>query len=168
MEELIQIVDDSDQPLRGASVSEAHKHGLRHRVVHALVWDMQGRLLVQRRHPDLRIYPNHWGTSAAGYAFENERYDVAVMRKLAEELGLANLELKDIGTYNSDEELNGLQLKRVNKIFESEVPAEAELRVDPEKIIELRWLTPDELQALLEDAAEPITPGLREVIVRYI
>lgn len=168
MDELIQIVDDNDEPLRGASVADAHKHGWRHRVVHALVWDQAGRLLIQRRSPKVKVFPDCWGTSAAGYAFEHERYDVAIMRKLAEELGLSNVVLRDIGTYNSDETENGHDLKRVNKVFEAEVQSDAELRIDPEKIAELQWLSAAELKLLLESDPDHLTPGLKEVITRYL
>lgn len=168
MDELIQVVDETDKPIRGASINDVHKHGWRHRVVYALIRDVNGRVLVQHRGENTDFYPGLWGMSAAGYVFENERYDIAIMRKMAEELGLSNLELREVATYLSDETHDHRKLKQVNKVFEAHVEADTELRIDPSRVVELRWVTPDELKAMQQDNPDGLTPGLHEVISRYL
>ncbi|HTB63871.1 MAG TPA: NUDIX domain-containing protein, partial [Opitutales bacterium] len=98
MSELFDVVDDHDRVLRRETRNEVHRQRLLHRAVHVLVFNARGEVYLQRRSAKKDTYPNRWTTSCSGHVDAGEDYDTAVVRELAEELGLQNAE---IGTRSS-------------------------------------------------------------------
>ncbi|MFC1641111.1 NUDIX domain-containing protein [Myxococcota bacterium] len=69
--------------------SEAHKNpALMHPVVHCLVSDGDGRLLLQLRSRHKDVQPGKWDTSVGGHVSWGETIEQALARELREELGL--------------------------------------------------------------------------------
>jgi isopentenyl-diphosphate delta-isomerase len=69
-EPLIQIVDDTNQPVGSAVMHDAHVQGLPHRIVRIMVEDSNGRILLQKRAADHQLYENCWDTFAAVDVFK--------------------------------------------------------------------------------------------------
>jgi isopentenyl-diphosphate delta-isomerase type 1 len=86
--ERLTVVDEHDRPVGVATREFVHRHGLRHRSVHILVFDPAGRLLLQKRARGKDENPGLWDTSAAGHVAAGEGYARAARRELAEELGI--------------------------------------------------------------------------------
>ena len=74
-------------------------------VVHVLVQNPDGRILLQRLAPHKRN-PGKWGSSAAGWVNEGENAREAALRKLQRELGMnpkeSDLHLMKRGLYMDD------------------------------------------------------------------
>ncbi|WP_373047643.1 NUDIX domain-containing protein [Vulgatibacter sp.] len=68
------------------------------RVVHVLLRDRFGRLLLQQIAAEHDRHALQWGSSVAGYVQAGESYESAARRKVAEELGIAELPLRHLGT----------------------------------------------------------------------
>ena len=102
-DETIAVVDSENAFVRWAPRADVHTERLFHRSVQVIVRDAAGRVLVQRRHPDKRTWPNAWDVSVAGHV-DAQDYDqpiadargdavaraaaAAARRELAEELGV--------------------------------------------------------------------------------
>lgn len=88
-DELIEIVDENGQVLRLAPRSEVHGNpSLRHRVVHVLVFNRKGELLLQKRSMSKDVAPGRWDTSVGGHVDPGESLLEAAARELKEELGV--------------------------------------------------------------------------------
>jgi isopentenyldiphosphate isomerase len=96
----IAVVDADNRFVRWEARRTIHEQRLVHRSVHIVVFDTQGRLLVQRRHRDKQTYPLHWDTSCAGHVEEGDYlagpdddldrvYEAVAARELHEELGIS-------------------------------------------------------------------------------
>lgn len=94
--EIIDIVDAHNHVIGSAPRSEAHRLGLRHRAVHMLILDTQGRIYLQRRSTHKDVDPGLWDTSAAGHVDSGEEYLTAAQRELGEELALFDVALRAI------------------------------------------------------------------------
>ena len=92
--EMIDIVDANDEVIGSAPRSEVHARGLRHRAVHMLILDGQGRIYLQRRAAHKDVDGGLWDTSAAGHVDSGEDYLAAAQRELGEELSLADVALR--------------------------------------------------------------------------
>ncbi len=90
-DELFDVVDDHDQVIGQATRGEVHARALQHRAVHVFAFDRAGNLLLQKRSHLKDTCPGKWDSSAAGHLDAGESYDAAVLRELAEELGLTSL-----------------------------------------------------------------------------
>ena len=59
-----------------------------HRVVHVLVLDRGGRILLQRRAMSKDVAPGRWDTSVGGHVDPGENLIEAALREMREELGV--------------------------------------------------------------------------------
>lgn len=162
-ETLVQVVDENDNPTGGATKAELHAKGLRHRVSRVILEDEAGNILLQRRRDnDGRIWEGCWDTSVAGHVDEGETHLVAALREMSEELGLANVALKEIAHYKTDGEYKGRILNRWNRLYRALIHRTTLLDLLGEKVAEVKWFTPDELRQLVEANPDKISDGLQE------
>ena len=93
-EEVFEVVDPSGKVVGTARRSELHKNpGLIHRVVHILVYNSSGALLLQKRSMNKDIAPGKWDTSVGGHINIGEDVCSAAQREMKEELGIEGYDL---------------------------------------------------------------------------
>lgn len=86
--EMIEIVDSGGLTIDLRSRSEVHGNpSLLHRVVHVLVFDAAGNLLIQKRSQNKDVAPGKWDTSVGGHVCPGEETNKAALREMEEELG---------------------------------------------------------------------------------
>ncbi|MCA9606265.1 MAG: NUDIX domain-containing protein [Myxococcales bacterium] len=104
-------VDEHNRFVRWVTRAVCHAERLPHRSVQILLYDRAGRLVLQRRHPDKRTWPDAWDASASGHVEEPDYPDPArpddhldaicdavAHRELMEELGV-RADLERLGTF---------------------------------------------------------------------
>src|SRR5208282_2515326 len=88
-EELLEIVDKEGKALGVALRSSVHGNpSLLHKVVHVLVFNSSGELLLQKRSLSKDVQPGKWDTSVGGHVSAGEDIYSAVYREMEEELGV--------------------------------------------------------------------------------
>ncbi|MDA8168352.1 MAG: NUDIX domain-containing protein [Nitrospiraceae bacterium] len=88
-EELLEIVNERGDVLGIALRSEIHGNpSLIHRVVHVLVFNSKGELLLQKRSMDKDVAAGKWDTSVGGHVDPGEAPELAARREMLEELGV--------------------------------------------------------------------------------
>lgn len=162
---LIQIVDEHDNPVTGATRKEAHKKGLYHRTVRIVIEDSHGRILVQKRSPWV-AYPNRLCISAAGHVDVGESHDEAAHRELQEELGIAGT-LEKIETFEDHSKEGDSTINRFVGVYKLVAPPMVQFRLQSEEVAEVKWLTIKEIKAIIRDNPEQTTPALKSIISRY-
>lgn len=165
----IQIVDEQDKPIGGATKQEAWDKGLVHRIVRAMAQDENGRLLLQKRAPHKVPYPNCWDWVPAGHVDEGETYDQAMQREAEEELGIKidNQALKPLKVYRSAKVNQGRKLNRFNKVYQLKVSSSAPISIDPEEATEYHWFKIDELAQALAKNPDAFTTSVQELFPTY-
>lgn len=98
--ELLAVVNDRGEIIGNLPRSEIHGNpSLIHRVVHVLVFNSKGELLLQKRSMNKDVAPGKWDTSVGGHVSSGETLDEAVKREMQEELGITSCSLKFLYTY---------------------------------------------------------------------
>jgi isopentenyl-diphosphate Delta-isomerase len=87
-DEWFDVVNERDEVIRRATRREVHATGLWHRAVHVMVFDLAGRVFLQKRSMLKDLSPDLWDSSCSGHLDSGEDYDRAAARELGEEIGV--------------------------------------------------------------------------------
>lgn len=99
-EELLEIVDTQGNTIGTALRSEIHGNpSLLHKVVHVLVFNEKGDLLLQKRSMNKDVAPGKWDTSVGGHVPNGEDLITATLREMEEELGIVSEDIKPLYSY---------------------------------------------------------------------
>lgn len=85
--EILDIVNEKDQVIGQASYRQIYKNLHTHRIVHILIFNKKGEMLLQLRSKNKSFCPLHWSTSVGGHVQAEETYKQAALRECQEELG---------------------------------------------------------------------------------
>lgn len=164
---LIQIVNEADQPTGSASMNEAYQRGLLHRVVLIFVEDAAGKLLLQKRAPNVATNPNKWDFSAAGHVDAGEDYLTAGKRELGEELGLHGFNLEELDTFRSSAVTDGHILNRFIRLYKVVVPTATSITIHPDEVSEVQLLSIAAAKQFAADHPDQVTNDFVEYLAKY-
>jgi len=99
-EECLEIVNNDGEVVGYALRSEVHGNpSLIHRVVHVLVFNKKGEVLLQKRSRNKDVAPGRWDTSVGGHVGVGEDLSFSSRREMREELGITECELEYLYSY---------------------------------------------------------------------
>jgi isopentenyldiphosphate isomerase len=133
-EELLEVVDHEGKIV--SILPRTHIHGnpsLIHRVVHVLIFNTEGKLLLQKRSLNKDVAPGKWDTSVGGHLNVGEDPLRAAKREMEEELGISLGEQRFLYSYihtNSYE---------TELVYTYECLHEAEIFLNPDEIDEVKF-----------------------------
>ena len=148
--ELLDLYDRDGHPL-GKTVQRDHGlprvgEGEYWRVCEVWLVNHQGELLIQRRSLDKPNWPGAWCESAGGAIRSGETPEEGMLRETMEEIGV-----------KPDLHHGGLAFTYLGKtshhdvwVFRMDVPVES-LVLQPEEVIDARWVKPEELLQMEKD-----------------
>ena len=87
-DEIFDVVDENDVPVRTATRSQVHAENLIHRAIHVFVFNKHGDLYLQKRSLRKDMNPGVWDSSVSGHLDAGEDYLPAAIRELGEEIGI--------------------------------------------------------------------------------
>lgn len=154
------LVDDDDNPVGVMEKAEAHRgSGKLHRAFSLFVFDERGRLLVQRRAPGKRLWPNYWSNTCCSHPRRGEDMTQAIHRRLDEELGLdCELLFQFKFRYQAQYDAEGAEheLCWVYTGTSASTP-----QYNPTEIAELRYMAPAALDLEMRRTPDAFTPWFR-------
>lgn len=160
----IAVVDDANRFVRWEDRTTIHEQQLVHRSIHVVIFDSEGRLLIQRRHASKQTYPRYWDVSVAGHVEESdylggpderldEVYAMVAAREVQEELGVSPA-LGFVGAFGPEPGVHYEQIHLFRGVSDGPFTLQAD------EVEEHRFLAPADYQAFLS-SHEPITQTLR-------
>lgn len=168
-ENLILIVDEHDNPIGAASKEEAWREGLWHRIVHVVVEDEQGRILLQKRSKRMELQPGRWTDSASGHVDAAEAYETAARREYCEELGQTECgELTELGMRTQQSESEGRKLNRFHKYYRARVRNEDFVpNIQETEVDKVMWVTVRKLHDLADNNRDEVTASVPFIAEKY-
>ena len=145
--EILDVVNDFDEVIGQAPRSEVYKRHLNHRIVHVLIFNQKGEMLLQLRSKHKPFLPGYWSTSVGGCVLAGESYEQAAMREMNEELGI-KLELKLSRQYSYPDP-RGFKMMTCLFIAKSEGP----FKPNPEEVERLEFVSIEKIS--LEEKLHP-------------
>ncbi|MBI2813324.1 MAG: NUDIX domain-containing protein [Opitutae bacterium] len=156
LDELFDVVDESDRVTGQLPRREVHRLKLRHRAVHMLVVNRAGRMFLHKRSLRKDLFPGVWDSSAAGHVGAGEDYDGTALRELAEEIGCRPaMPPKRLFKIEAREE-TGQEFVWVYR-----VEAEGPFTLAPDEIERGGWFTVAEIDRWVAERPAELAPAFR-------
>jgi isopentenyl-diphosphate delta-isomerase len=148
---LVELVSPDGIPVGAATVHDAHTApGSLHRAFSVLLFDPDGRTLLQQRAATKTRFPLRWANACCGHPAPGEPVLAAAGRRLQAELGFRSVPLAEAGvyTYRAVDAVTGRVEHEYDQVLVGRIPAGAALDPDPAEVAALRWTDPAELAAV--------------------
>ena len=157
-------VDGTLTPIEKLS---AHERGLKHKAVSVFI-NRGTETLIQRRALGKYHTGGLWANACCTHPMWNEDPAACAPRRLTEELGIADLPLKQVHhtEYRADVG-NGLVEHEVVDIFVGEASAALPLAPNPAEVMDTAWVEIDELIADLAARPDRYTPWLHIYLTQH-
>ena len=147
--ELVDLYDENRVPLGRVAERHAKKAPGEYRmVVHVCVFNSLGQLLIQRRSPEKRVWPELWDVSVGGGVDAGETSRQGAEREVLEELGydLDLTGLRPAVTVNFEGGFDDFFV--VTRDLDIR-----DLRLQQEEVSDVRWVTLEDAMAMLDSGA---------------
>lgn len=158
-EQLI-LVDHQDNAIGRMSKARCHEgRGVLHRAFSLFIFDEAGRLLLQQRSGEKRLWPLYWSNSCCSHPRWGETMETATRRRLVEELGIEaelryvykfiyQADFRDVG---AEHELCWVYIGRSTQ----------PVRANPNEVESWRFVSCSDLDLELKQRPEDFTPWFR-------
>jgi isopentenyl-diphosphate delta-isomerase len=158
-EELI-LVDPQDRDVGFRSKAEVHDgEGVLHRAFSLFVFDRRGRVLLQQRSAQKRLWPLYWSNSCCSHPRRGESVEQAAHRRLFQELHLrADLRFLFKFIYHAAFENLGAE-HELCWVYAGTTADE--VRPNVNEIADWRFVAPEDLDAEIDAHPERFTPWLK-------
>ena len=158
--ETVEVVDRDGVVQRIVTRAEMRRHTLRHRATYIAVIRSNDRLVVHRRADWKDVNPGLWDIAFGGVAGVGDDWAQAAQRELAEEAGLADTALEEVGI-GSYEEADG---RIVARVFLART--DADIQPQDAEVVEVAEVALAELDAWRETV--PLCPDSLALVLPYL
>jgi isopentenyl-diphosphate delta-isomerase len=169
-QDLVELVSPTGEPIGQSTVVDAHDGpGLLHRAFSVLLFDDDGRTLLQQRSATKTRFPLRWANACCGHPSPGEPVADAAARRLAEELGVEAVDLADAGvfTYAARDSVTGRTEREYDHVLVGRVRPDMLTVPDPAEVAAVRWIAPSTVLAAPADAGyAPWLPGVLRIALQ--
>jgi isopentenyl-diphosphate delta-isomerase len=152
------LVDETDREVGHLGKDQCHDgRGVLHRAFSLLIFNGAGELLLQQRGAAKRLWPLYWSNSCCSHPRRAESMEVAIHRRLHEELGLrCPLKFLFKFQYQAQFEAAGAENELCSVFIGRSTDP---VRLNRHEILATRWISPEALQSeLTGSGAARFTP----------
>lgn len=143
-----------------ATREECHKNGYWHRAVYAFIIDDNGRVLLQKRSRNKKLWPNLWDVTAGGHVDSGEFGRQALIRETKEELGIqiSDEDIKYIAGSTSVNIQGDIINKHYNECYLITKNIDiSDIIVQKEEVEEVKYFSRDELIKRIDNNYDGLT-----------
>lgn len=147
--EFVEMFDNKRTPLNKTVERYTHINGEYSQGAHVWIMNSKGELLIQKRTPTKKLYPNLWSITSGGTDVGETTLDTAY-REVKEELGikLKPEELELMMSYKRNHDFVDVWLAR--KDIELE-----EITMQKEEVADVKWVSQAELEKMIQEEKTP-------------
>jgi isopentenyl-diphosphate delta-isomerase len=156
------LVDADDVQIGTAGKLDAHRQGLRHRAISALVRNSAGAFLLQRRNQAKYHSGGLWTNACCIHPLPGEDVASAARRRLAEEMGVT-CALQPLFVYQYNTEVpGGLIENEVVHVFGG--LHDGPVKPDPDEVSDFKWISHPDLMADVKARPDAYTVWFRKYL----
>lgn len=162
--ELFDLFDDDRKPLGKTIVrGEACKEGENRMVVHVVIFNSKGEMLIQQRQSTKKHWPSLWDISCGGCSIAGETSKESAHRELLEELGI-DYDFSDVRPHYTINFERGF-----DDVYFLELDIDVkDLVLQEDEVIQAKWATVEEIKTLISEGKFiPYLPGYVECLFQF-
>jgi len=141
-DEYLDIVNEQDVTIGKETRKRVHEIGLWHRGVHVFLFDKDGKMLIQKRNASRASNPLRLDCSVSEHVLAGESYTEAAVRGLREELGIENIELKQLIKFRMN---YGINDNEISVIYKGKIDSQ-QIDFDKNEIEEVFYMSIDDIK----------------------
>ncbi|MFC1629718.1 NUDIX domain-containing protein [Patescibacteria group bacterium] len=153
--ELLDVVDENDNIIGQDIKKNKFEKGLISRNVAIFILDNNKKLLIVKRSPHKKSFPNRYDLAACGNVKAGESYEEAAKREVKEELNI-ECDLIFLGKIFNQLKEKNIEIKYFTGIFLGYFSGGVELN---DELVELKRLSVEETEVLLSKNKNLFSPG---------
>lgn len=158
------LVDKNDRPIGTGEKMDVHRRALMHRAFSVLIFNSEGKMLLQRRALSKYHSPGLWTNACCSHPQPGEETAAAALRRLQEEMGFTCL-LHYHGWFHYMAPFdNGLTENEIDHVFSGFY--DGEVPFNPEEVDEIIWIDGLTLRSWMHDRPEYFTVWFRIIYDR--
>ncbi len=162
MNERLDILNE-DGTLSGLSATkeEIYQKGYWYRTVHIWIINENKELLMQKRNPNKKTFPNLWALSCAGHVLKGETSKQTAVRELKEELDLnvKEQELEYLFTLKREQRCEYSTLKVFDDVYLLPLNVDIEhTKLQVEEVTDIKYINYEHLQIKLKNKDPEYVP----------
>ena len=174
LKELLQVVNEHDEPIGEETKEVIWRDGLWHRVARVLVFNENNEMLVQQR-GDKPLFPFRWCESVGGHVAAGDSYEETAIKEAEEEIGVKGLDLRMLGKYpvscvfEAREPVGVITLNKFETTYEANLTkAELSHFKKTEEVEGIEWWALDKVIRFTRENPDKVTDGLVSTVEHYL
>ena len=164
--ELLDVLDENGNKTGEVEErSEIYRQGLWHRSTHIWIINDNKELLVQKRNPEKKTFPNMWAISVAGHVDSGETSLDTSIRELKEELNLDvdKSELEYLFTIKRETPYNGSYLRVFDDVYLLHRNIDVnQTKLQVEELTDIKYVYYEYLEKIFKDNDPEYVPYTEE------
>lgn len=173
MEEKFDVLDEKGQYTgKIESRNNCHRKGLWHKAVVVFIINSKKQVLLQKRSPSKKLWPNMWDVTAGGHVLAGEFGFQAIIREAKEELGITlnKNEMTFLGSSISSNIKGDIINNHFNEyyIVNKDID-ETKLKLQEEEVSDVKWIDKYDIIEKITNNYDGITnkEGCWDYLVKY-
>lgn len=166
MTELLDVLDENGNPTGIAKTKEEiYDNGYWHRSVHIWIINDNQELLVQKRNPFKKTFPNLWAISSAGHVIAGEDSITSGIRELKEELGVdaSKEELEYLFTIKREQPYKDSKIRVIDDVYLLHKNIDVEnTKLQVEELTDIKFVYYDYLNRIFRSGDKDYVPYTEE------
>lgn len=161
MPELFDVINENgDFTGKIETREKCHKEGLWHKAVAVFIINSKNQILLQKRSPYKKAWPNLWDISAGGHVLSEEFGFQSIIREIKEELGteINSEDILFIGAARSLIEKTDRKDNHFNEYYIVNKDIDiSKLKLQKKEVSEVKWFEMEEIIKRMDNNYEGIT-----------
>ncbi|BCJ27488.1 isopentenyl-diphosphate Delta-isomerase [Actinocatenispora sera] len=161
----VELVDAAGRGIGTCTVAEAHTLPGRHHRAYSVLLAGPDGVLLQRRAASKTRFPLRWSNTCCGHPAPNGDLAASAAQRLAEEMGVTGVELREVGEfdYRAEDAATNRVEDEHDHVLVGYVDG-ATPDPDPAEVGQWRWVSLPELRSAVEADPDSYTPWLPGVL----
>jgi len=155
----IPIVDENDEIIGYKDREDRNPNDI-FRITAIWITDENGNILLQQRKLNKKINPGKWGPAVSGTVEEGETYESNAYKEMKEEIGVNNVELKEVRKFFREPKSG----RKFVQLYICIISKNLELTPQEEEVEQLKWFKKEELLDMYNKKRENFVDFMNDLI----